>query len=674
LGLVFGALFFASHLAAAELPAYAPPAPVSGTLTCAGADTMHDLADDWGRDFRRFHPGATVRVRRDGKLAAEGLAAVMSGAADCALFVREPFPAELSAFRSKFGYAPTLVNVAGGSHSTKSATHAIAIYVNAANPIGALTLEQLDAIFSKTRRSGAKELTTWGQLGLGGEWAQRPIHVYGMLRRRETANPPGIVNFLEQRMLGGGEFRDDIREQPGTAAEPALDAVVHRVADDPAGIGYSGFAQARPGVKTVAIARTATSPFYTGQPEEVATRQYPLSREIYLAVDRAPGEPLAPLLREFLVYTLSREGQQVVASDRMKFIPLDAGQAATARALVTAGGGDATLAAALREGKVVVYSVLSNKAAQPLVADFNALHPGIKVEYDGEMGSTELVDRLTAETAAAKDSADVVWSSAMDLQVKLVEDGYAMSYASPEAKGLPAWALYRDLAYGTTYEPVVFIYNKERVSADEIPQDHNAFARLLDAKPSKFAGKVTAFDIEKSGVGYMFAAQDRRNFAGLDQLLRSLGKADYRPSPGTGAMLEKVTSGEYVLGYNIMGAYALVRAKREPTLGVVLPKDYTLVLSRVAFINKNARHPNAAKVWLDYLLSKRGQAVIGNRLELFAIRDDVDAEYSAAKLSRQIGDAVRPIPISGELARDLEPAKRREIIDAWNAAVAAGRR
>jgi phosphate transport system substrate-binding protein len=231
----------------------------------------------------------------------------------------------------QLGHAPTLVNVAGGSHATQGGTHAIAIYVNAANPIGGLTLEQLDAIFSKTRRSGAKEITTWGQLGLGGEWAQRPIRAYGMLRRRESANPPGIVNFLENRMLRGGEFRDDIREQPGSAAEPALDAIVRRVAEDPAGIGYSGFAYARPGARTVAIARTATSPFYGGHPEEVASREYPLSREIYLMVNRVPGKPIAPPLREFLLYTLSREGQRAVAADRMKFIPLDAAQAAAAR-------------------------------------------------------------------------------------------------------------------------------------------------------------------------------------------------------------------------------------------------------------------------------------------------------------------------------------------------------
>jgi len=329
LGLACGALFFALAHAAPQA-VHSPGPPVAGTLTCAGADTMHDLAESWARGFQRHHPRATIVVKRDAKFAAEGLAAVIAGDAECALFVREAFPAELAAFQTKFGYPPTLVNVAGGSHATKSGTHAIAIFVNADNPIGGLTLEQLDGIFSATRRRGGPEITTWGQLGLGGDWARRPIRAYGMLKRRETANPPGIVNYLENAMLGGGRFRDDLREQAGSAAEPALDAIVRRVAEDPGAIGYSGFAYARPGVKIVAVARTATSPFYTGTPDEVAARAYPLSREIYVAVNRVPGKPLAPLMREFLGYVLSREGQQAVAADRMKFIPLDNRQTAEA--------------------------------------------------------------------------------------------------------------------------------------------------------------------------------------------------------------------------------------------------------------------------------------------------------------------------------------------------------
>jgi phosphate transport system substrate-binding protein len=330
-GILLPSLLRADQIDAA-LPDYRPSARVAGELLCSGADTMQDLVAAWARAFQSFQPDATVRSARATKLSAEGFADLLDGRVDIVTFVREPFAAELAAFTAKFGYTPTLINVAGGSYATKSGTHAIAIYVNARNLLQCLTLAQLDAIYSKDRRRGTpRAITTWGQLGLGGDWAQRPIHAYGMLHRRETGNPPGIVNFLQQRVLRGGEFRDDIREQVDAPGESALDAIVHRVAADPLGIGYSGFAYAAPGVKSVALAEAAERPFYAGTVAEVARRDYPLSREIYVAFNRAAGKPSAPLLREFLSFVLSRQGQQTVARDRMRFIPLNASQAASAR-------------------------------------------------------------------------------------------------------------------------------------------------------------------------------------------------------------------------------------------------------------------------------------------------------------------------------------------------------
>jgi iron(III) transport system substrate-binding protein len=325
-----------------------------------------------------------------------------------------------------------------------------------------------------------------------------------------------------------------------------------------------------------------------------------------------------------------------------------------------------------KEGKVVVYSVLSNKAAAPLVAGFKALYPGIDVEYDGESGSNEVTGRFLGEVKQGKPSADVMWSSAMDLQMMLVRDGHAADYASPEARQLPAWARWRDQAWGTTFEPVVFVYNKNLVADNEVPRDRAGLAKLLVDRADKFAGKVTMFDIAKSGVGYMFAAQDDSQGRGLPELLRSLGRAGVQESGGTGEMLTKVNSGEYLLGYNVMGAYALVRSKKDlPSLGVVLPRDYTLVLSRVMFISKHAKHPNAARLWADYLLSQRGQKVIGDALELFAVRNDVDAEYTAAKLRDRIGAAARPIPIDPKIAASLEPDRQRELIVNWKTALIA---
>jgi phosphate transport system substrate-binding protein len=316
--------------AASTLPVYAAQAKIAGRLRFSGADTMHDLVAAWARALASFQP----RIEFDNaatKLSADGFDALLDGRADVVTFVREPFPAEIDAFTHRFGYAPTLINVAGGSYATKSGTHALAIFVNATNPITRISLDELDAIYSRDRRRGGKAIATWGQLGVGDDWEPRPIHAYGMLHRRKSGNPPGIVNFFQQRVLHGGEFRDGIEEQVDHPGESALDAIVHRIAEDPLGIGYSGFAYAASGTKTLALAETERDPYFAGTTEEVVHRDYPLSRQIYLGFNHAPGKPLAPALREFLRFALSRQGQLIVANDRMRFLPLTPGQAEASR-------------------------------------------------------------------------------------------------------------------------------------------------------------------------------------------------------------------------------------------------------------------------------------------------------------------------------------------------------
>jgi iron(III) transport system substrate-binding protein len=329
------------------------------------------------------------------------------------------------------------------------------------------------------------------------------------------------------------------------------------------------------------------------------------------------------------------------------------------------------VAAAKKEGKVVVYSALDTKAAQPLIKDFNAVYPDIKVEYN-DMNSTELYNRFIAEQAAGQGGADVMWSSAMDLQVKLVEQGHAATYASPEIAKLPKWSVYKNQAFGTTYEPAVIVYNKRLVTGADIPSDHASLARIINGNVDKFKDKVTTYDIEKSGVGFMFVVQDMKQFPAMKELVRGFGATHYKVYASTGNMLEKVSSGEHLLGYNVLGSYALARAKKDPSLGVVLPKDYTLVLSRVLFIGKNAAHPNAARLWTDYVLSRRGQKLIGGEVELFAIRDDIDAEFTAAKLDRELAGAVKPIPVGPEITEMLDSKKRLDFLGQWKGALAAG--
>ncbi len=319
--------------------------------------------------------------------------------------------------------------------------------------------------------------------------------------------------------------------------------------------------------------------------------------------------------------------------------------------------------AAKKEGKLVVYSATDSKAAAPLIKDFSALYPGITVEYN-DMNSTEIYNRFISEAAAGGNTADVLWSSAMDLQIRLASDGLALQYKSPEAGKLPAWAMWNDMAYGTTFEPAAIVYNKRLVDAKEVPSTHADFVKLIQTE--KFRDKVTTYDIEKSGVGFMFMTQDAREFGQFIALANAFGTAKVRVQSSTGTMLERISSGENLIGYNVLGSYALVRAKTDPSLGVVLPKDYTLVLSRVQFINKTAKNPNAAKLWLDYLLSHRGQTIIANDSKLYAIRADVKGETTSADLIKLIGaNNIKPVPVHPIMLQFLGPAKRMAFLKQW---------
>ena len=326
------------------------------------------------------------------------------------------------------------------------------------------------------------------------------------------------------------------------------------------------------------------------------------------------------------------------------------------------------IAGAKKEGKVVVYSTTDTASAKPLLDDFKALYPGISVEYN-DMNSTEIYNRFISENAAAGASADVLWSSAMDLQIKLVNDGRALAYASPEIPSVPGWAVWRNEAFGTTYEPISFVYNKRLLAADEVPHSHDELAQMFAAKADKFKGKVTTYDIEKSGVGFMLITQDAKANPKFWDFVKALGKVGPRFQSSTGTMMERISSGENLIGFNLFMSYAVLRAKKDPSIGIVNPKDYTLVMSRVMFASKTAKNPNAAKLWIDYILSKRGQDIIAGKADLGSIRADVSGEMTAAALARTLGNAVKPIPVGPDLLNALDQTKRLAFIKQWQAAI-----
>jgi len=325
----------------------------------------------------------------------------------------------------------------------------------------------------------------------------------------------------------------------------------------------------------------------------------------------------------------------------------------------------ALIKAAQAERKVVVYSTTDLAAVSGLIKDFEALYPGVRVEYQ-DLNSAELYNRFLSETHAAQPSADVLWSSAMDLQIKLANDSYAAVYKSPEAKDLPDWAVWRDEAYGSSFEPAVFVYSKRFVPAADVPQTHADFVRLLKTQHAKYAGNISSYDIGRSAVGFLFATQDSRMQSDFWDLVQTLGANAVNQEVNTSVMVQRIAAGKDYLGYNLIGSYAMARARRDPAIGVVLPKDYTLVMSRILLISKTAPHPYAARLWLDYLLSKRGQTLLAQQAELYSIRDDVAGEFTAASLRKTLGSSLKAIHVGPALLVFQDKAKQQDFFKRWN--------
>jgi iron(III) transport system substrate-binding protein len=315
-----------------------------------------------------------------------------------------------------------------------------------------------------------------------------------------------------------------------------------------------------------------------------------------------------------------------------------------------------------QEGRLSIYSTTDALEVAELLRDFRALYPQIVVDY-ADINSTELYSRFIAEVAAKEGTADLLWSSAMDLQIKLVNDGYAQAYASPEKPNLPAWAIWKNEAYGITAEPVVMVYNKRLVPAADVPRTRVDLERLLANNPA-YDGKVAMMNPERSGVGFLYITQDLQVTRDTWRLVRAMGRSRVQLYSSVGSILERVSSGEHLIGYNVIGSYALEREMRDPSIGVVLPSDYTLVASRIALIPADARHPAAAKLFLDYLLSKRGQTFLA-RKHMTPVRTDV-----AAPAGTHIDGAnMRAIRVGPELLANLDQIKRLRFIREWRSAL-----
>ncbi|MBA5863804.1 MAG: phosphate ABC transporter substrate-binding protein PstS family protein [Nitrospira sp. CR1.1] len=277
----------------AEIKSYAKVSGVSGTINSIGSDTLNNLMTLWAEGFRKQYPNVKIQV--EGKGSSTAPPALIENTAQLGPMSRTMKSSEIDAFEGKFGYPPTAYPVA---------VDALALFVNKDNPVAGVTIAEVDALFSKSRRQGhTTDLTRWGQLGHRGDWVNAPVSLYG----RNSAS--GTYGFFKEHALKNGDFKDQVKEQPGSAS------VVQGISEDRYGIGYSGIGYSTSGVRMVPLAAKPGQPFIEPTHANTKNGTYPLWRYLYIYVNQAPGKPLSPIVKEFLAYVYSKEGQSDVLRD-----------------------------------------------------------------------------------------------------------------------------------------------------------------------------------------------------------------------------------------------------------------------------------------------------------------------------------------------------------------------
>lgn len=278
-------------------PTYKKASGVSGNVSSVGSDTLANLMTLWAEDFKKLYPNVNVQIQAAGSSTAPP--ALTEATSNLGPMSRKMKDKEIAAFEKKYGYKPTAIPVA---------IDALAVYVNKDNPVKGMTIKDVDAIFSSTRKcGGAKDITKWGDLGLTGAWKNRDIQIYG----RNSVS--GTYGYFKKKALCKGDFKNNVNEQPGSAS------VVQSVTTSINGIGYSGIGYKTSGVKAVPLSKKGGK-HIEATSENAVNGTYPLARFLYVYVNKAPNKPLAPLEREFIKMVMSKRGQQVVVKDG--YIPL----------------------------------------------------------------------------------------------------------------------------------------------------------------------------------------------------------------------------------------------------------------------------------------------------------------------------------------------------------------
>ncbi|HSK40752.1 MAG TPA: extracellular solute-binding protein [Arenibaculum sp.] len=317
--------------------------------------------------------------------------------------------------------------------------------------------------------------------------------------------------------------------------------------------------------------------------------------------------------------------------------------------------------------RLLIHGTTDIEAVAPLLHDFRTADPDVAIDYVET--TTQALYRDTVARNGGPDREerppDLLVSSAVDLQVKLVNDGYTRPHLSEAAHALPDWAHWRDEAFGFTFEPAVIVYNTELVPESEVPRTRDDLIGLLRERRGRYSGRVATYDIAESGIGYLLATRDSVVYSRFWQLAALLGQARARLACCTGDILGMVESGEALIGYNVLGSYARARAAEGAPIGIVLPEDYTLVVSRVAVIPATAPNPHLAGRFIDYLLSPRAQRILADAPSSSGILPATPGGTPAASPDTQAGALLQPIAIDPALLVFRDPLKRRQFLEQW---------
>ncbi|MGQ7845967.1 ABC transporter substrate-binding protein [Granulosicoccus sp. 3-233] len=284
-----------------------------------------------------------------------------------------------------------------------------------------------------------------------------------------------------------------------------------------------------------------------------------------------------------------------------------------------------------------------------------------RIRYE-QWGSNALYLRSSKECQQSSSSADVLISSAVDQQVKLVNDGCAIAHRSVYTRRLPAHAIWRDELFGITLEPAVMVYNRDELREEEIPLSRFDLLDRLRPHDSRFAGRVATYDIELSGLGYLFAFADSQQATTFGALLEAFGRTGAVATCCSAELIDAVAEGRFLVAYNVLGSYALAQAELDPRIGIVSPQDYTLTLSRGALIPQGAPQEDTARAFLDFLLSDQGRTIL-QKSHLIATFDDNDmADFPSLEGAVPV---LRPISLSPTLLVGLDQMKREIFIRQW---------